>query len=138
MSWKGFNLFGSYSNSNGEWVPVSSDKEQVKRMADLLKSGAAMLFEHCPQCGSPLFKIRDEVWCPTCNKRVIIVKGEEEIPDFSSSTLLSDVEKIVLSKVQEVSQRIKDEEDISKLEKLGNLLSMWLEVLEKVRKNKRV
>ena len=119
-------------------VAVSSDKEQVKRMADLLKSGAAMLFEHCPQCGSPLFKIRDEVWCPTCNKRVIIVKGGEEIPDLSSSTLLSDVEKIVLSKVQEVSQRIKDEEDVSKLEKLGNLLLTWLEVLEKVRKNKRV
>lgn len=48
--------------------------------------------------------------------------------------MLSDVEKIVLSKLREVSQRIKDEEDVSKLETLGNLLSTWLQVLEKVRK----
>lgn len=117
---------------------MSGDEETVKRMADLLKSGATMLFEHCPQCGSPLFKIQDEVWCPKCNKRVIIVKEGEETPDLSSSVLLSDVEKIVLSKLQEVSQRIKDENDVSKLETLGNLLSTWLEVLEKVRKIKKV
>ena len=113
---------------------MSSDREQVKRMADLLKSGATMLFEHCPQCGSPLFKIRDEVWCTKCDRRVIIVKTEEEIPDLSGSILLGDVEKIVLSKVQEVSQRIREEEDISRLETLSNLLSTWLGVLERIRK----
>ena len=113
---------------------MSEDKEPIKRMADLLKSGATMIFEHCPQCGSPLFKIRDEVWCPTCNKKVIIVKAGEEPPDLSSSTLLSDVERIVLSKIQGISQRIKDEDDVSRLETLGNLLSRWLEMLEKLRR----
>lgn len=113
---------------------MSGDEESVKRMADLLKSGATMLFEHCPQCGSPLFKLHDEVSCPQCDKRVIIVKAGEEIPDVSKVDLLSDVEDVVLSKIQEVSLYVSEEKDVSRLEALGSLLSIWLDVLEKVRK----
>ena len=107
-------------------------------MANLLKSGATMLFEHCPQCGSPLFKLQDEVSCPKCDKRVVIVKAGEQVPDVSKSDLLSDVEDAVLSKIQEVSNRVSEEKDVSKLVALGNLLLTWLDVLEKVRKIQRV
>lgn len=117
---------------------VSRDEESIKRMADLLKSGATMLFEHCPQCGSPLFKLQDEVRCPKCDKRVIIVKTGEEVPDMSKSDLLIDVEDTILYKLQEFSDRVRDEKDVSKLVALGNLLSTWLDVLEKVRKIQRV
>lgn len=117
---------------------MSRDEESIKRMADLLKSGATMLFEHCPQCGSPLFKLQDEVRCPKCDKRVIIVKTGEEVPDVSKSELLIDVEDTILYKLQEFSDRVRDEKDVSKLVALGNLLSTWLDVLEKVRKIQRV
>ena len=117
---------------------MSGDEESIKRMADLLKSGATMLFEHCPQCGSPLFKLQDEVRCPKCDKRVVIVKAGEKVPDVSKSDLLSDVEDTVLSNLQEVSNLVREEKDVSKLVALGNLLSIWLDVLEKVRKIQRV
>ena len=117
---------------------MSGDDESIKRMADLLKSGATMLFEHCPQCGSPLFKLQDEISCPKCDKRVVIVKTGEEIPDISRSELLRDVESTVLSKLQEISERVRGENDVSKLESLRNLLSIWLDVLDKVRKSQQV
>ena len=117
---------------------VSGDDESIKRMADLLKSGATMLFEHCPQCGSPLFKLQDEIRCPKCDKRVVILKPGEEIPDISRSELLSDVESTVLSKLQEISERVRGEKNVSKLESLGSLLSIWLDVLDKVRKSQQV
>ncbi|KON30663.1 hypothetical protein AC480_00575 [miscellaneous Crenarchaeota group archaeon SMTZ1-55] len=113
---------------------MSDDTASVKRMADLLKAGATMLFEHCPQCGSPLFKLNDEVRCLTCDKRVVIVKTGDEIPDVSKADLLSDLEIMVLSKLREVSNYVQEETDVTKLTALGSLLATWLDVLEKVRK----
>lgn len=108
---------------------MSKNKEEVKHMANLLKSGATMLFEHCPQCGSPLFKIQNEIWCSKCNKKVVKVKKGEEL---SHSTLLKAIEKIVLLKLKEVSLHLKNESDITKLENLSNLLSIWLDILQKI------
>lgn len=53
--------------------------ENVKRMADVLRSGAAMLGETCPQCSSPLFKLHtNEIFCVNCNRKILIVKDDAE------------------------------------------------------------
>ena len=107
---------------------------EVKRMADLLRSGATMLFEQCPECNSPLFKIQDEVWCSKCDKKIIFVKEEEDITKATMSLILNDVEKTLLSKVQECDIQIKNEKDPVKLKEIGNLLSLWLEALDRISK----
>jgi len=93
-----------------------------------------MLPEHCPACNSPLFKRNEEVWCAKCNKRVIIVKREEETPKITGSIVLASAEETVLTKVQETTAQIKTEKDPERLQQLGNLLSTWLEALEKLKK----
>jgi len=108
--------------------------EDVKQMAEWLRKGATMLSEQCPACSSPLFKLREEIWCPNCNKRVIIVKKEEEAPKMAGPMLLAGVEDTVLRKISEINAQIKAEKDPEKLEKLGDLLSIWLEALEKLKK----
>jgi UPF0148 protein len=112
---------------------MNNDNEQIKRMADLLKSGATMISENCPECNTPLFKINGEVWCPKCNKRVIIVK-EGEGTNVASMLLLEDAEKTIMTKLQETSLWIRNEKDPSKLRELGSLLSTWLEALERLRR----
>jgi UPF0148 protein len=113
---------------------MNNEEPPVKRMADLLKAGATMLFEHCPQCGSPLFKIQDEVWCATCDKKVLILKQSEVAPDTVTTTLLSDLEATVLAKLQEVHQRVQADPDGANLEALATLLSTWLDLYEKIKK----
>ena len=117
---------------------MMNEKTQLKRMADILKMGGTMLPELCPECSSPLFNVQNEVWCINCNKRVIIVKEGEPIPDLIDSTVLSNVEKILFMKLQETSQQIKSESDISKLQELGCLMSTWLEVLDRLQKLKKI
>lgn len=107
--------------------------EDVKQMAEWLKKGAAMLSEQCPECGSPLFKLQGEIWCPKCNKRVVIIK-KEEVPRVVGPMLLAGVEDTILIKISEINAQIKAEKDPEKLEKLGGLLSTWLEALEKLKK----
>lgn len=113
------------------------DKEYLKRMADLLRSGATMLEDHCPECNAPLFKVREEVWCARCNRRVIKVKEGEEIP-ATASLSLNDVERTILVKIQETSKLIMEEKDVANLERLSNLLLKWLEVLEKAARIQKV
>lgn len=113
---------------------MPNEEKSIKRMADVLKAGGTMLQDICPECGSPLFKIKDEVWCLNCNKRVIFVKEGEPTPDLIDLTELGDIEEIILKKLRENSQQIIDESDPAKLQELGSLLSTWLEVLEKLRK----
>lgn len=111
-----------------------SDEKKIKHMSDLLKSGATMLSEQCPACSSLLFKIHDEVWCPNCNKRVVILKEGEQAPSLIDTALLGDIEGIVLTKLQEISQQIRNEKNPEKLQGLGNLISVWLEVLERLKR----
>jgi UPF0148 protein len=113
-------------------MSMSNDDKQIKRMADLLKSGATMLFEHCPECNTPLFKIKNEVWCSNCNKRVIIV-GEGEETKVTNMLLLEDIEKTIIIKLQEISHGIRNEMNPAKLLEMGELLLKWFEILEKVR-----
>ena len=110
-----------------------SREEYVRRMSDLLKSGATMLQNHCPECNSPLFRVKGEVWCPKCNKRVITVK-EGEDQHIAMSSLVDDVEKTILFKIQESNKQIMEEKDLVNLEKLSNLLLKWLEALERTRR----
>ncbi len=113
-------------------MSMSKDDKKIKRMGDLLKSGATMLFEHCPECNNPLFKIKEDIWCSSCNKRVIIVREGEETK-VTSMLLLEEIERTILIKLQEISRGISNETSSSELLKLGELLLKWLEILEKVK-----
>jgi UPF0148 protein len=49
------------------------DKNNIEKMAELLRSGNTMLNKSCPECNSPIFKNKKgELFCPSCNRRVII------------------------------------------------------------------
>ena len=110
---------------------------EIKHMADQLKSGAKMLSEACPQCNSPLFSLKDEIFCAKCNKPVIKLKPTEEESKLIDSTVLDMVEQTILKKIQEIDSLIKIEKRNDRLIVLEEALSRWLEVLEKVRKLKK-
>ncbi len=92
-----------------------------------------MLSDQCPECNAPLFRINGEVWCPRDNKRVVIVKEGEE-PPVEVSSSLADVERTILTKIQESNKAIREERDPADLERLSSQLLKWLEALERARR----
>ena len=106
-------------------------------MTDLLRQGATLTELPCPACSSPLFKLRSgNLWCARCQKRVIVVKEGESI-EATSPVLLTSLESTVLTKIQEIDGKLREEKDPEKLRRLGALLSTLLENLEKIRRMKR-
>ncbi len=109
---------------------------EVKKMAELLKSGATMLSETCPECGTPLFRRGKETFCPKCNKSVVIVQTAEDESRLLTDRILETSEQTLFDKIQEVNLAMKSETDPEKLITYGNALATWLDAIEKIRRLK--
>ncbi len=107
--------------------------EDVRRMADLLKSGATMLSDICPECGSPLFRVKGDVFCAKCNKPVVYARATGPQATVSPSMLFESVEQTIVGKISEANQLLKSEKDPEKLSVYSNLVFGWLSMLEKLR-----
>jgi len=114
---------------------LSDKNEKIRSMADLLRSGATLTDLSCPACSSPLFRLKGgELWCANCQKKVIVVKEDEQIEETRGLFSLSIVESTLITKIQEVNERIRKENDVEELQRLGIVMSTLLQNLEKVKK----
>lgn len=107
---------------------------EVRKMADLLKSGATMLSETCPECGTPLFRRGKETFCAKCNKPVMIIHSVEDENRLKADTILETSEQTLMAKIQEVNLALKNETDPEHLAAYGKALSNWLSSIEKLRR----
>jgi len=118
---------------------VSEESKRLQTMTDLLRQGATLTELSCPVCFSPIFKLKSgDLWCAQCQKRVVVLKDGESPTKATGYMLLTSLESTLLTKVQEVESRIREEADLKKLQELGVILSTLLENLERIKKIKRV
>ncbi len=97
-------------------------QDVVKKMADLLRAGAAMLSERCPICGLPLFRLKSgEVVCPV-HGRVYIVKTESEATRITVQGVLENLERVAAEEIAKALE--KRDQGLDGLVK-------WLDVLER-------
>lgn len=107
-----------------------SGDDYMKRMADALRSGARMLSEHCPVCGSPIFEIKGELWCLRCNKRVIKVKSDEEVGQALSVYTLRNTASTLAEKIEELTILLSRAVEVDEVKKLSETLEILLKTLE--------
>jgi len=113
------------------------EENHIKRMADLLRQGATLTDLSCPVCASPLFRLKDgTLWCAKDEKKVIVVKEGEE-PEKTSNMAYEKLEETLLTKVQEIQNKIQKTENVEELQKLSITLSELLNNLEKIKKMKK-
>lgn len=75
--------------------------ESVINAARLLRKGAKMLSLYCPECHFPIFEAEGKIFCPNCEREVVIekevakevVKEEGRKVDFGS---IEAVERAIL------------------------------------------
>jgi UPF0148 protein len=104
-------------------------------MAELLKTGATMTDLSCPVCSSPLFRLKNgDLWCAQDQKKVVVVKEDEQVSETQAQTSLSSVESVLMAKIQEINNRIQNEEDLDEIQRLNSVLAGLLDNLEKVKR----
>ena len=116
----------------GEEAKRANRSELIRKMADMLRAGATMLSEVCPQCGSPLFKLKSgEVVCPL-HGRVYLVKTEEEAEKVTTYAILEGLERNVVKILIDIQKSLPSIKDPEELEYKARNLIAWLEVLERI------
>jgi UPF0148 protein len=114
-----------------------SKEPYIERMANLLRQGSTLTDLACPACASPLFRLKNgDLWCEKDQKKVIVVKEEDE-PEIAISAAMDNLEATIMSKIQEIQTKIQQEHNSEELDKLGKILSGLLENLERTRKIKK-
>ncbi|WP_229768204.1 Sjogren's syndrome/scleroderma autoantigen 1 family protein [Sulfodiicoccus acidiphilus] len=90
-----------------------------------------MLGDACPECGSPLFKLKSgDVVCPQHGK-VVIVKDDQEELKVKSEVLLSQVEERLIQGLERASGKIREAPEDPDV---VNQVIRYLEALERVRR----
>lgn len=113
----------------------ASGSDKVRMMAELLKSGAVLTDLSCPVCASPLFRLKSgEIWCAQCQKKVVIVKEEEEAKEIETIATLSQTETTIMMKIWEINERLRVEDDPEEIRKLGMVMSVLLDNLERIKR----
>lgn len=72
--------------------------------------------------------------CPKCNKPVVFVKEGEEENNAINFSVLGSLENTLMLKLQESSKRLRGAKDLDEERELGNLLNIWLEVIERLKR----
>jgi UPF0148 protein len=110
----------------------------IKRMADLLRQGATLTDLACPNCSSPLFRLKDgSLWCGVDEKKVVIVKEGDESPSRNANPAMDKLEATLMTKVQDLQDKIERTDDAEELGKLTTALSEILNSLEKIKRMKK-
>ncbi len=109
----------------------------MKGMADLLREGATMLSRSCPECATPLFRLKSgDIVCANCQRRVVIVpEGEEATAE--AGVRLESVEKVIVEKLVTLGEAMSQESDPEALRSLSELMDSLLGNLERLRASRK-
>jgi UPF0148 protein len=102
--------------------------DQIKKMAELLKSGATMLPDACPVCNSPLFKVENRILCAKCgyspaSGTKAAGRSDDEVNTLAKMNLLA------IKKIGELEGVISKTMDLGKLKQLAELTLAFLRIL---------
>ncbi|WXG45735.1 MAG: Sjogren's syndrome/scleroderma autoantigen 1 family protein [Candidatus Atabeyarchaeum deiterrae] len=110
--------------------------EVIKKMAELLRSGATMLQETCPVCNSPMFRFEGNTFCVKCG----VSKEPSSITTPGNRSDVGSIEATIpvlsgtiLKKLKAVEVEIRKTEDPSKLYQLTKLVLALLEAIKVLR-----
>ncbi len=114
-----------------------STTNDFKQMSALLLSGATMLADSCPDCNVPLFKKKERVFCPKCNRNAIYAKSDNEIKQIEHSqsmletrTILQD---ICTGKIHFLAQQLASSEKLDEIQRILELIDKIMNLLIKMK-----
>ena len=110
--------------------------EVIKKMAELLRSGATMLQDTCPVCNSPMFRFEGNTFCVKCGvpkapSSVAITGNRSDLDSIEATIPL--LSGTILKKLKAIEIEIRKTEDPSKLYKLTRLMLELLEAFKVLR-----
>ncbi len=99
-------------------------RKQLAAASELLRKGATLLGEPCPNCGGVQLKYKDEIVCIVCGA------GKERAAQPAAKP--SSLKEVLEAKALEVAYMLRDERSVERQKELLDLLSKYVELLAKL------
>ena len=107
-------------------------KEKISDAIELMRKGATLLKEACPKCGGLQVKYKNRILCLNCDD----LSDIGAIETIGMDELTTNLGELVLSKVQRLSDDLRREEDLDKQARIANLILLYVDIMEKIKKTK--
>lgn len=108
--------------------------DDLRAMADALRSGGRMTTDVCPVCRSPLFQISGELRCLKCNKKVVKIKDDIDVAAVEAPYMLKQMDQSVVRKVEELTIALSKAKDTDEVREIGEAIRSLLSILSESRK----
>ncbi len=103
-------------------------KDKIKVAVDLVRKGATILGEPCPQCGGIQVRYRGKVYCTGHEDLSAVVKAEV----VSVDTVMAAMREALLSKLNEAASSLGSERDAARQDQLVSLMTKYFDLLQKL------
>ncbi len=117
--------------------PIRGDDVVVKKMAQLIRTGAKLTGYTCPVCGTPLLLLKTgDYYCAKCDRPVVIVKSDEEEAQIKMRIGLAEVRNTVFSKIMDLNDQLRKASvnNVGEVQEITRSLLMLLETFDKLNK----
>jgi len=104
-----------------------------RRAAEWRKEGARMLPEACPECGSPLFDRKGEIWCPRCNKPIIGLPERLLTVSVEEESVLQRLRETIISRLQGLEKRLRASRQAEEIGAISYAIHVLLSSLKLIR-----
>ena len=113
----------------------TKSRESARIMGSLLLQGATMTRKHCKTCGDPIFRQEGEEFCPSCRTggqataEKEVDNGKDQSGREGAGTHLTGARSAILDKIEDLTKKVGEEEDIEKMKEYLSAIKEATEVL---------
>lgn len=124
------------------------NNDNIKKMADLLRSGNKMLNMACPVCNNPIFQNSEGLtFCPTCDRKIIIVDNKDKVISENKINnnkkleginpnrdieVLNLLKTILYQKIEMIAAKLENEIHLQIIEKYTKILLNIFDILNRI------
>ena len=101
---------------------------KLKTTAELIRRGGVILKEPCQKCGGIQIRYRGKNFCSSHDDLSVALAAE----DISFDMVVSTLKDLLLLKVKETTDILKDEKDLGRQDQLVSLLSKYVDLMQKI------
>ena len=107
-----------------------SDKNVTKNMGNLLRKGAALLNVACPQCNTPLLRLKDgTMYCAKCEQQVVEQQTTKPVPTQESGDVLNALTTRTLSILASLMQSLPEHPHLEEIRMFASVARDLIEIL---------
>ena len=107
---------------------MSATAEKTRITVELMRKGAVMMKEPCPECNGVQIRYKGRVYCTNHDDLSVALQAKEILfPDVAE-----DLKNLLLVKLKESMSLMENEKDSEKLDRLVALMTKYVELLRKL------